>query len=98
MADITVTQNVLVPMVREVHISRFFPTGNKNDFSAFIFNIGSAACNTRVKQDTTKHQQDQFFLHRIHFPLTWMELEQSHARAYIRYSIGNDPCFENIAV
>jgi len=69
MADITVAQNVLVPMVREVNISCFFPTGNKNDFSSFIFNIGNAAGNTRVKQDTTKHQQEsQFFLHRIYSP------------------------------
>ena len=84
MADITVTQNVLVPMVREVYISRF-PAGNKNNFSAFIFNIGNAPCNTRVKQDTTKHQQEHpFFLHRIHFPLTWMELEQwmSHCNTH----------------
>ena len=68
MADITVTQNVLVPMVREVHISRF-PAGNKNDFSAFIFNVATAAGNSSVKQETTKHhQENQFFLHRIPLP------------------------------
>ena len=70
MADITVTQNVLVPMVREVHISHF-SAGKKNDFSSFIFNIVTAPCNSSVKQNATEHQQDnQFFLHRIPLPNT----------------------------
>jgi len=65
MADITVTQSVLVPVVREVHIPHF-PAGNKNDFSAFIFIIGTAACNSSVKQDATEHRQEnQFTLHRL---------------------------------
>lgn len=65
MTDITVTQSVLVPVVREVHIPHF-PAGNKNDFSSFIFNISSAPCNFGVKQDATEHQQEnQFPLHRI---------------------------------
>jgi hypothetical protein len=49
MADITVTQNVLVPMMREVHISHF-SAGKKNDFSSFIFNIVTAPCNRSTVQ------------------------------------------------
>ena len=65
MADITVTQSVLVPAVRKVYIPHF-PTGKKNGFSAYIFNIGTAPSNSSVKQDATEHQQEnQFFLHRI---------------------------------
>ena len=64
MADITVTQSVLVPVVREVHIPHF-PAGNKNDFSAFIFIIGTAPGNSEVKQDATEHRhENQFSLHR----------------------------------
>ena len=65
MADITVTQSVLVPVVREVHIPHF-PVKNKNDFSAFIFIIGTAPGNTEIKQDAVEHQhENQFSLHRI---------------------------------
>ena len=39
MADITIPQNILVPMMGEVHISHFFPAGKKNDFRAFISSI-----------------------------------------------------------
>ena len=78
MADITVTQNVLVPMVREVRISHF-PAGKKNDFSSLILNIGAASYNSGVKQDGTEHQQEhQFFLHHILFPIISMKLEQSY--------------------
>ena len=35
MSDIAVAGNILVGMVREVDISRFFAAGNKNAFSSF---------------------------------------------------------------
>ena len=35
MSDIAVAGNILVAMLREVDIARFFATGNKNDFSSF---------------------------------------------------------------
>ena len=65
MADSTVTQSVLVPEMREVHIPHF-PAGNKDNFSAFIFIIGTAPGNSDIKQDATEHQhENQFSLHRI---------------------------------
>jgi hypothetical protein len=71
MTDITIPQGVLVPMVREVHISHFFPAGEKNDFSSFNFNIVTAACNCSEKYDAAEYQQgNPFFHHRFPPPNT----------------------------
>ena len=71
MTDITIPQGVLVPMVREVHISHFFPAGKKNDFSAFIFNIVTTARNCGVEYGAGEYQQDNpFFHHRLPPPNT----------------------------
>jgi hypothetical protein len=75
MADVTVTQNVLVPMVWKVNISHF-PAGKKNDFCSFIFNITTAPCNSGENQDATEHQQEnQFFFH--HSPPPIPQLRQT---------------------
>jgi len=80
MADITVTQNILVPMVRKVHIPRFFPAGKKYDLSSSIFNIATAPCNPGEKHDATEHQKENhFFFHRI--PPRIPQLQQTRLRS-----------------
>ena len=56
MADIALTQRVLVSMVREVNISHFTAI-YEDDFSTFVFSSNIGSNNHCTNQDSADHQQ-----------------------------------------